>query len=66
MGGYGDDPFGTGEPAAAAASVDVAAGEESTHIESANEFVRKQLIGTYRRGVMAQGSGGRAPTRRPG
>ncbi|QHC65093.1 DUF4913 domain-containing protein (plasmid) [Rathayibacter festucae] len=31
--------------------------EPTTHFGSADEFVRKQLIGTYRRRVMAQGSG---------
>ena len=59
MSGYDDDPFGADEPAATAASVDVDAGEEpTTHFGSADEFVRKQLISTYRRRVVAQGSGG--------
>jgi len=53
-----DDPFGADEPATAAVSIDVEAQEEpTTHFGSADEFVRKQLIGTYRRRVMAQGSG---------
>ena len=58
MSGYDDDPFGADEPTAAV-SVDVEAGEEpTTHFGSADEFVRKQLFGTYRRRVMAQGSSG--------
>ncbi|KQQ00534.1 hypothetical protein ASG06_14335 [Rathayibacter sp. Leaf185] len=59
MTGYDDDPFGADEPATAAVSADVDPGEEpTTRFGSADEFVRKQLIGTYQRRVMAQGSGG--------
>jgi hypothetical protein len=52
-----DDPFGADEPEPASSK----AGEESTvttHFGSADEFVRKQLVGTYRRRVIAHGSGG--------
>ncbi|RFA17742.1 DUF4913 domain-containing protein [Subtercola boreus] len=59
-----DDPFGADEPEAqptrpAPHEGDQPAGEPvvTTHFGSADEFVRKQLIGTYRRRVIAQGSG---------
>lgn len=53
------DPFG-GEDSAPAAEHAPAQDEEAvtTHYGSADEFVRKQLISTYRRRVIAYGSGG--------
>ena len=52
------DPFG-GEDSAPAAEHAPAQDEEAvtTHYGSADEFVRKQLISTYRRRVIAYGSG---------
>jgi hypothetical protein len=60
MSGYDDDdPFGADEPATTAVSIDVNAEEElTTHFGSADEFVRTQLMSTYQRRVMSQGSVG--------
>ncbi|WP_219812347.1 DUF4913 domain-containing protein [Rathayibacter sp. AY1C7] len=59
MTAYDFDPFG-GEDSAPTAEHAPAPGEEAvtTHYGSADEFVRKQLISTYRRRVIAYGSGG--------
>ncbi|RFA06806.1 hypothetical protein B7R21_18315 [Subtercola boreus] len=62
MTGEAFDPFGGNNPATAPTLPPVATSrptpQPSTYFGSPDEFVRKQLIGTYRRRVIAQGSGG--------
>jgi hypothetical protein len=52
------DDHATAPDAPASSPVAAAQEEPTTYYGSADEFVRKQLIGTYRRRVIRQGSGG--------